>query len=475
MARVLAVGLLIGAAVVFAALAPTADFIGVPVERPRALRCVAASAGPEAGIAVAEPSVTVAEPEASAPAPAPAQVASTEADGIVGQWLQTQRELTRQAVDVVAGLPSWQLFAPAAVVALFTAVSVAITAITAPPPRPAGPAAVRAPATAVVLKAETSQAPSSAPRPAATLSRPAPAPVPVPAPAPAPAPAQAPVRAPAAPVATKPSPSAATEFNLARTIAGATASGLRAAADLLPQAELALERQAPALEGGLRTVAAGKPEETLPVVGRAVATGAEAAARTGLKVASTGLGVAAETLPSAAQAVNFVVEAAMPSVMSGAHASADAARAMATQMSSPGNLPANTPDVARQVLPVLFNGAAAGLDMLIDGAPAAKQAVSYAAEKALPIVQSALRVSSEVSGDAASMPLPDSVQVTKSLKSVGIDPERLAAEAGDLARQAAAKAAERLPVPPKTAAAPLTLVEPSTVKAAAVVADVAKP
>lgn len=154
--------------------------------------------------------------------------------------------------------------------------------------------------------------------------------------------------------------------------------------------------------------------------------------------------VAADGLPAAGSAVNSVVESAMPSVMSGAHASADAARAMAVKMASSGALPAN----AQQLLPGVLNGAASGLDMFVDGAPAVKQAVTYVADKAVPVVQAALRVSSQVSADAAGMPLPNEAQVTTSLRAVGVNPQQLTAQAGDLARQATASvatAAEQLP------------------------------
>jgi len=244
------------------------------------------------------------------------------------------------------------------------------------------------------------------------------------------------------------STAAATEFDWARKFSSSTASGLRVAADLLPQAELELERQGPAIQGSLRTIASGDAEKALPVVGRALTSGAEAAARTGLRLVSSGLGMAADGLPAAGNAVNSAVEAAMPSVMSGAHASADAARAMAIKMASPGGLPANTPEMARDMLPGLLNGAASGLEMFAEGAPSAKQAVAYAADKAMPVLQTALRVSSELSADAASVPLPDEAQVTTSLRAMGVDPQRLTVQAGDFARQAsasAAKAAEQLP------------------------------
>jgi len=146
----------------------------------------------------------------------------------------------------------------------------------------------------------------------------------------------------------------------------------------------------------------------------------------------------------AGQVAGFVTDAALPTVQAGAHASAEAARTWAGDLSSPGALPAGSPEIAQQVLPGVLNAAASGLDVLASGAPAAKQALTYAADKAMPVVQNLLRASSQVSGDVAKADLPTEAEIAASLRSVNVDPDHLATQAQDVLQKAAAKVSERV-------------------------------
>jgi len=233
------------------------------------------------------------------------------------------------------------------------------------------------------------------------------------------APAAAPVAAPA---------QQDLDLSWARTLSSSAAGVLRSAADLLPVVEKAVEVTAPVVIGGIQTIIFNADENTLPLLGQAVASGAQLAARAGLQVASTGLGVAAGALPVAGQAVNWAIDASMPAFQNAAHSSADALRKFADGASRSGA--AGEPDLLRQGLAGVLAGVSAAVDGAGDGAPAAKRALDYLGEAALPVAQALLKSSSEVAGDAARAPLPDTSALTGPLQAAAVDAGRFAAQAG---------------------------------------------
>lgn len=337
--------------------------------------------------------------------------------------------------------PSWAPFA--AVGAVLLAVGLFVSNVLyAPTPERRAPA-VEPRAAATVVRVQQAEAPA----PKATL---APSPKPAPAPAPAAALPPAPVQAvpsvvpvaPAAPVLSEPG------ANWGKRLAGWLATGLRTAADRLPETELALELEAPVVESGLQWALEIRPEnagtkamETMPVLGSAVAKGAEVVARTGLQLGAYGLNFVSEELPEAGQVAQATTIKALPTIQSGVRASADASRALASsaaELSKPAAWPSKVPQEVRQVVsksPVALNAAASVLDTAATAAPGAENFAAYLAGKALPVVRALLESASEISADAASMPAPERVplpevkQVADAFRAVGVDPDQLASEA----------------------------------------------
>jgi hypothetical protein len=326
-----------------------------------------------------------------------------------------------------AALPEWAPIA-ALVAAALVVIVIAVNVFTAPSPQPAP--AVRAPAAPVVVKVEEETPPpvKETPPPVKTVPKPA-----------SPAAAK-PSPPPAAPQAVAQPTRKPEELPFARQVASGAASGLRAAADLLPQAERAVEQSAPAINSGLQKIATGDPDQALPVIGSAVATGADAAARTGLKLFSSGLGVIADSLPVVGQVAGDAFDAALPTIQSGVRSSAEAARSFANSLPAPSD-PNN---IGEAILPNVLKGTASGLEVIADVAPTAEKAISYAAGKALPVLQSGLKATSQVSADAADAKTPDAAQVAGALKSVGVDPSDVANKAANLAREAAEKASKKV-------------------------------
>lgn len=245
------------------------------------------------------------------------------------------------------------------------------------------------------------------------------------------------------------------DYSMARRLTVSLSDALRRLADALPAAERSLEEQVPAVEDSLRWASEVRPEnfevkakEAMPVVGRTVAQGAEAVARAGLRSGAWGVKMTAEQLPMAGQALHSTMEKAMPSVQAGAHASAGLTRSLAEKAAQLSGPASSAPQSVQRILgpaPQLLGGAAAGLDLLGDAAPGTEAAVAYGAGKAMPVVQAALGAVAEVANDAAQIDssklpsMPEPSKVTSAMRSVGLDPDRLTANADSLVQQATSK------------------------------------
>lgn len=310
--------------------------------------------------------------------------------------------------------------------ALFCAIITLVSVFAAPAAPPKSIAALaRSTAAPVVVQIQASKpAPLSAPAavaPAATAAGP-PAAVAPAASIPA---AVAPAAAPKAMAA--PSPVGA-EQPWARTLSLMSSNGLRAAADWLPQAEVAIEKGAPLIQKNLEIVVSGKSEEALPVVGHALLVGTEGVLKFGFEAFSMGLNMVADGLPAIETAAAKAADETRPALQNGARTVAQFTRNMAADLEKPDNV--NTqPEAVTMFAPGLLKGVSAGVDMLGEMVPDLERGVGYVVHKAMPVVKSVLKASSGLALDIAKAPMPTDEQVVSGFKAVGVDPLKAGVQA----------------------------------------------
>jgi len=300
--------------------------------------------------------------------------------------------------------------------ALFCAIITLVSVFIAPAAPPASIAApARSASAPVVVQIQASKpVPLSAPAvvaPAATVAKP-------------PA-AVAPAAAPKAMAA--PSPAGA-EQPWGRTLSLMSSNGLRAAADWLPQAEVAIEKGAPLIQKDLEIVVSGKSEEALPVVGHALLVGTESVLKFGFEVFSMSLNMVADGLPAFETAAAKVADATRPALQNGAHTVAQFTRNMAADMEKPENVNSQ-PEAVTMFAPGLLKGVSVGVDILGDIVPDLERGVGYVVQKAMPVVKSVLKASSGLALDIAKAPMPTDEQVVSGFKAVGVDPLKAGVQA----------------------------------------------
>lgn len=382
-----------------------------------------------------------------------------------------------------AAVPLWAPFASIGAAALLAVcISFVSTPVQAPPAAPAKilPSVSVVASPPVVRKIEAPPAPAPAPAPAPV--KPPPPAISVPSPVPAANAATPSVLAPAPKPVPAPAPApAASGGGIATQIANVAALGLRSTADLLPQATIVVEREAPKVIAGLQSLKDVKPENVqekaaaaLPAVGDVL----ESAGRAGLKAGAFGLKVTAETLPAASNVIGKGVESATPAVTSALKAGADVSRDFAVKLADPSLMPKEVPvelrDAFRSAAPMVLKTTASGLDALASVTPQASKTLTFLGGKLTPVVQATLNATSDITDEVSKVQL-DKKGLADGAKEVARSASQLASKAQETFRAASEAASQATaqataPVPKKAKAAKAVRV---TADAAAVAAPVA--
>jgi len=211
-----------------------------------------------------------------------------------------------------------------------------------------------------------------------------------------------------------------TELPLARSAAAGLAFGLRGVADALPSAERALEVAVPQTQRAIEWAGGLKEEDTaekvvadvLPLVGKA----AGETLKLSLQATSYVLGSAGENLPAAGSALKTATMNVMPMLQDATRSAAGAVRGLADVAAAEAGKQPSEVNAALKATPDLLRGTAGVLDNLAGGLPAVNDAAVYLGGKvAVPILKAGLTSASQLTSDAANMPMPSMGEADKKL------------------------------------------------------------
>mmetsp|Transcript_23058 Transcript_23058/g.41647 ORF Transcript_23058/g.41647 Transcript_23058/m.41647 type:complete len:566 (+) Transcript_23058:55-1752(+) len=241
-------------------------------------------------------------------------------------------------------------------------------------------------------------------------------------------------------------PAKPTELPLARTAAASLASGLRGVADALPSAEQAFEAAVPQTQRAIEWVGDLKEEnaaekvvaDVLPFVGKA----AGETLKLSLQATSFALGSAGENLPAAASALETATMKMMPMIQDATRSAAGAVRGLAdVAASEAGKQSSEMNATVLKATPDLLRGAAGALDNLAAGLPAVNDAATYlGGNVAVPILKAGLTSASQLTSDAANMPMPSMGEADKKFLTTAL--QDFSSNANAFAQEAAGKLQE---------------------------------